>query len=118
MTSPFSERSARRGVAAGRSGASGAVTKTVGQWQSHGPLAEAPNPRRPWAFSRRASPQPPAQNSWFSPAKISETESSVKMRRIESAKVPAVESTVMLSGAPGRNGSVSETTIRSIPEFS
>jgi hypothetical protein len=58
------------------------------------------------------------QKSWFSPAKISETESSVKMRRIESAKVPAVESTVMLSGAPGRSGSVSETTIRSIPEFS
>ncbi len=56
------------------------------------------------------------QKSWFSPAKISETESSVKMRRIESAKVPAVESTVMLSGAPGRSGSVSETTIRSIEE--
>jgi hypothetical protein len=59
-----------------------------------------------------------AQKSWFSPAKISETESSVKMRRIESAKVLAVESTVMLSGAPGRSGSVSVTTICSIPEFS
>jgi hypothetical protein len=59
-----------------------------------------------------------AQKSWFSPAKISETESSVKMRRIESAKVLAVESTVMLSGAPGRSGSVSVTTICSMPEFS
>ena len=59
-----------------------------------------------------------AQKSWFSPAKISETESSVKMRRIESAKVPAVESTVMLSGAPGRSGIVSVTTICSIAEFS
>ena len=59
---------------------------------------------------------PGPQKSWFSPAKISETESSVKMRRIESAKVLAVESTVMLSGAPGRSGSVSVTTIRSIAE--
>jgi hypothetical protein len=42
----------------------------------------------------------------------------VKIRRIESAKVPAVERTVMLSGAPGRSGIVSVTTIRSIPEFS
>ena len=33
-----------------------------------------------------------AQKSWFSPAKISETESSVKIRRIESARVCAVES--------------------------
>ena len=40
------------------------------------------------------------------------------MRRIESAKVPAVESTVMLSGAPGRNGIVSVTTIFSMPELS
>jgi hypothetical protein len=58
------------------------------------------------------------QKSWFSPAKISETESSVKMRRIESAKVPAVESTVMFSGEPGRSGIVSLTTICSIPEAS
>ena len=34
------------------------------------------------------------------------------MRRIESAKVPAVDSTVMFSGAPGRSGIVSVTTIR------
>ena len=40
------------------------------------------------------------------------------MRRIESAKVLAVERTVMLSGAPGRSGRVSVTTIRSIAEFS
>jgi hypothetical protein len=59
-----------------------------------------------------------AQKSWFSPAKISLTESSVKMRRIESAKVLAVERTVMLSGAPGRSGRVSVTTICSIAEFS
>jgi hypothetical protein len=59
-----------------------------------------------------------SQKSWFSPAKISETESSVKMRRIESAKVPAVVSTLMLSGAPGRSGSVSVTTICSMPELS
>ena len=59
-----------------------------------------------------------AQNSWFSPAKISLTEWSVKMRRIESAKVLAVERTVMLSGAPGRSGSVSVTTICSIAELS
>ena len=58
------------------------------------------------------------QNSWFSPPNTSDTESSVKMRRIESAKVLAVESTVMLSGAPGRSGSVSVTTICSMPELS
>ena len=38
------------------------------------------------------------------------------MRRIESASVWAVDSTVMLSGAPGRRGTVSVTTIRSMPD--
>ena len=41
----------------------------------------------------------------------------MKIRRIESASVWAVESTVMLSGAPGRSGIVSVTTIRSIFEL-
>src|SRR6201999_4109986 len=54
-----------------------------------------------------------AQKSWFSPPKTSETESSVKMRRIESVSRSATESTVMLSGAFGRSGIVSVTTIRS-----
>ena len=40
------------------------------------------------------------------------------MRLIESASVPAAESTVMLSGAPGLSGIVSVTTIRSIPDSS
>ena len=71
-----------------------------------------------WPTRRSSRLAARAQKSWFSPAKISETESSVKMRRIESAKVLAVERTLMLSGAPGRSGSVSVTTICSMPELS
>ena len=56
-----------------------------------------------------------AQNSWFSPPKTSDTESSVKIRRIESVRRSAQESTRMLSGAPGRRGIVSVTTICSKP---
>ena len=56
-----------------------------------------------------------AQNSWFSPPKTSLTESSVKIRRIESVSRSAQESTRMLSGAPGRSGIVSVTTICSKP---
>jgi hypothetical protein len=60
-----------------------------------------------------------AQKSWFSPANISDTESSAKMRRIESARVWAAERTTMLSGLPARSWAiVSVTTIRSIPESS
>jgi hypothetical protein len=54
-----------------------------------------------------------AQNSWFSPPKTSETESSVKIRRIESVSRSAQLRTVMLSGAPGRSGIVSVMTMRS-----
>ena len=52
-----------------------------------------------------------AQNSWFSPPNTSDTESSVKMRRIESVSRSAQERTRTLSGAPGRSGIVSVTTI-------
>jgi hypothetical protein len=51
------------------------------------------------------------QNSWFSPPKTSDTLSSVKIRRIESVRSSAQLSTRMLSGAPGRSGIVSVTTI-------
>src|SRR4051794_17104995 len=54
-----------------------------------------------------------AQNSWFSPPNTSATESSVKMRRIESVSRSATDRTVMLSGEPGRIGIVSVVTIRS-----
>ena len=46
-----------------------------------------------------------SQKSWFSPPKTSDTESSVKMRRIESVSRSAHGSTRMLSGAPGAAGS-------------
>ncbi len=51
-----------------------------------------------------------AQNSWFSPPNTSDTESSVKMRRIESVSRSAHESTRTLGGASGRIGIVSVTT--------
>jgi len=66
--------------------------------------------------SRRATRAVNAQNSWFSPPKTSLTESSVKMRRIESVSSSAHESTRMVSGAPGRNGIVSVTTTCSKPD--
>ncbi len=55
------------------------------------------------------------QKSWFSPPKTSDTLSSVKIRRIESVSRSAQDSTWMLSGAPGRSGIVSVTTIFSKP---
>ena len=55
------------------------------------------------------------QKSWFSPPKTSDTESSVKIRRIESVSRSAHDSTWMLSGAPARSGMVSVTTIFSKP---
>ncbi len=58
------------------------------------------------------------QKSWFSPPKTSDTESSVKIRRIESVSRSAQESTWMFSGAPGRSGIVSVTTIFSKPAAS
>jgi hypothetical protein len=58
------------------------------------------------------------QNSWFSPPKTSDTESSVKIRRIESVSRSAHDSTWMLSGAPGCSGIVSVTTIFSKPAAS
>jgi hypothetical protein len=58
------------------------------------------------------------QKSWFSPPKTSDTESSVKIRRIESVSRSAQESTWMFSGAPGRRGIVSVTTIFSKPAAS
>ena len=58
-----------------------------------------------------------SQNSWFSPPNTSLTESSVKIRRIESVSRSAQLSTRMLSGAPGRSGIVSVTTICSKPEL-
>src|SRR5215218_9510311 len=54
-----------------------------------------------------------AQNSWFSPPNTSDTESSVKMRRIESVSRSAQDSTRMFDGAPGRIGIVSVTTTSS-----
>jgi len=56
------------------------------------------------------------QKSWFSPPKTSETESSVKIRRIESVSSSAQLSTRRLSGGPGRSGIVSVTTICSKPD--
>jgi hypothetical protein len=56
-----------------------------------------------------------AQKSWFSPPKTSLTESSVKIRRIESVSSSAQERTRTLSGAPARSGIVSVTTISSNP---
>ena len=58
------------------------------------------------------------QNSWFSPPKTSDTESSVKMRRIESVSRSAHDRTWMFSGAPGCSGIVSVTTIFSKPAAS
>jgi hypothetical protein len=58
------------------------------------------------------------QNSWFSPPKTSDTESSVKIRRMESVSRSAQDRTWMLSGAPGRSGIVSVTTIFSKPAAS
>ena len=58
-----------------------------------------------------------SQNSWFSPPKTSLTESSVKIRRIESVSRSAQLRTRMLSGAPGRSGIVSVTTICSKSEL-
>jgi hypothetical protein len=55
------------------------------------------------------------QNSWFSPPKTSDTESSVKIRRMESVSRSAQDRTWMFSGAPGRSGIVSVTTIFSKP---
>src|SRR6201999_4365918 len=51
-----------------------------------------------------------AQNSWFSPPNTSDTESSVKIRRIVSVSRSATDRTLMLSGAPSRSGIVSVTT--------
>ena len=56
-----------------------------------------------------------AQKSWFSPPKTSLTESSVKIRRIESVSSSEQERTRTLSGAPARSGIVSVTTISSKP---
>ena len=47
----------------------------------------------------------PAQNSWFSPPKTSDTESSVKIRRIESVSRSAQESTRMFRRALRASGS-------------
>jgi hypothetical protein len=58
------------------------------------------------------------QNSWFSPPKTSDTESSVKIRRMESVSRSAHDSTWMFSGAPGCSGIVSVTTIFSKPAAS
>ena len=58
-----------------------------------------------------------SQNNWFSPPNTSLTESSVKMRRIESVSRSEQLSTRMVSGAPGRSGIVSVTTICSKSEL-
>ncbi len=58
-------------------------------WFGEPPATELGEQERAWAG---------AQNSWFSPAKISETESSVKMRRIESSRMSAQVSWVIRSG--------------------
>jgi hypothetical protein len=52
-----------------------------------------------------------AQKSWFSPAKISLTESSVKIFRIDSVSRSAVEMTRIMSGALSLIGIVSVTTM-------
>src|SRR5215213_1326853 len=51
------------------------------------------------------------QKSWFSPSKASDTEWSLKMRRIESVSTSAQVSRVMRSGAGSTSGTVSVTTM-------
>src|SRR6201999_3986435 len=48
-----------------------------------------------------------AQNSWFSPPNTSDTESSVKIRRIVSVSRSAQDSTRTFNGGPGPIGIVS-----------
>src|SRR4051794_15961337 len=108
----------------------------VEQDRQLGPVVELPGEQREWVDvehraelllgepEERHQPVRPvarAQKSWFSPAKTSDTEPSVKIWRIESVRRSAHERTRMLSGASGASGMVSVTTISSngaVPRFS
>ena len=64
---------------------------------------------------RREAGERLAQNSWFSPAKMAETESSAKTFMIVSASMPGDRENVRLAGvASGSIGTVSVTTMPSI----
>ena len=106
---------ARAGAAAGDSQLAGSAASLVVRRRARHRLGA-----REWAFfesrGERRGTGGAAQNSWFSPAKISETESSRKIRRIESVRMSAEVSCCTMAGAPLLSGTVSVTTMPSSGE--